>query len=403
MAIKKTVLPTGEIKWDVRIYEDGRDGKRTFKRFSRKQEAQDYVDLQRLKKTHPHLVPQVQTLYGQPSNQINGQQYGYAQPREPEKPKVLFLDEADRWLMEREMNFSPGHKKRAVGVIKEFRERLQGIDVYEVNQDFLYRIQREERAKGQSNGSINRKTEIFSAILTYAHRLGRIDKNPGFGFKKLKRDTPEMGFWSLEEARSFLNFVNLRYESKSKDRWIYVVYLLALNTGLRAGEIWGLRPQDVGWDRNLIHVKRQYDRVLNKMRDPKSKRSRVVPCSDELKRELSELLKKRKLTASTTIFQSINGKPVCHDNFSDRVFQRDMRDWGGKRIRFHDMRHTAATLMISSGVDLKTVKEICGHSDIQTTMNYAHLVSGSIEHVARSFLIAPVSEKESKLSEEKEA
>lgn len=79
-----------------------------------------------------------------------------------------------------------------------------------------------------------------------------------------------------------------------------------------------------------------------------------------------------------------------------------MRDWGGKRIRFHDMRHTAATLMISSGVDLKTVKEICGHSDIQTTMNYAHLVSGSIEHVARSFLIAPVSQNEFNPEEKKE-
>jgi site-specific recombinase XerD len=53
------------------------------------------------------------------------------------------------------------------------------------------------------------------------------------------------------------------------------------------------------------------------------------------------------------------------------------------------MRHTATTLLISSGVDLKTVKEICGHADIATTMNYVHMVSGAIEKVALNFSITP--------------
>ena len=63
--------------------------------------------------------------------------------------------------------------------------------------------------------------------------------------------------------------------------------------------------------------------------------------------------------------------------------------WGGRRIRFHDLRHTATTLMIGNGVDLKTVKEICGHKDIATTMGYTHLLGDNLKNVARSFSIKP--------------
>lgn len=71
---------------------------------------------------------------------------------------------------------------------------------------------------------------------------------------------------------------------------------------------------------------------------------------------------------------------------------KNLKAWGGRPIRFHDLRHTATTLLIASGVDLKTVKEICGHADISTTMNYVHMVSGAIEKVALNFSITPSKE-----------
>ncbi|MFN8845813.1 MAG: tyrosine-type recombinase/integrase, partial [Bdellovibrionales bacterium] len=94
-------------------------------------------------------------------------------------------------------------------------------------------------------------------------------------------------------------------------------------------------------------------------------------------------------------FRNEKGLPICHDNFSDRQFAKDLKAWGGKRIRFHDLRHTSTTLMIANGVDIKTVKEICGHADITTTMNYVHLLSGSIANVSKVFSLKPsFSEKE---------
>lgn len=80
---------------------------------------------------------------------------------------------------------------------------------------------------------------------------------------------------------------------------------------------------------------------------------------------------------------------INHDNFVKRIFRRDLKEWGGKKIRFYDLRHTATTLMIASGIDLKTVQEICGHGDIKTTMNYVHLLSNSIRETARKFSVLP--------------
>ncbi len=80
--------------------------------------------------------------------------------------------------------------------------------------------------------------------------------------------------------------------------------------------------------------------------------------------------------------------PVDHDKFQ-KIFKADLKAWGGKVIRFHDMRHTATTLLIASGVDLKTVQSICGHEDIKTTMNYVHLIGDRIKEVAKTFSIRP--------------
>ena len=105
--------------------------------------------------------------------------------------------------------------------------------------------------------------------------------------------------------------------------------------------------------------------------------------------ELLNLIRINNVADKETIFQNEKRYPICHDNFADRNFMKDLAFWGGRRIRFHDLRHTATTLLIANNVDIKTVKEICGHADITTTMNYVHLVSGAIENVAKTFSVIP--------------
>lgn len=240
---------------------------------------------------------------------------------------------------------------------------------------------------GNANATVNRKTEVITAVLNFSVKHRRIPFNPSSGFRKLPRDQDEMLFWARSEAESFLEFTNTKYLVGSPHRWVHGVYLLALNTALRAGEIWGLQPRDLLDDGEMIFIRRQFCRVKHDFGRTKGKKPRHVPCNEVLRKELQSLIKANGVRLDQTIFHGEEGRPVNHDSFGDRRFDKDVRLWGGRRIRFHDLRHTATTLMIGCGIDLKTVKEICGHSDIATTMNYTHVLGENLKNVAKSFSI----------------
>jgi integrase len=226
-----------------------------------------------------------------------------------------------------------------------------------------------------ANSSVNKYTEAICAILNFSASQKRIPFNPVAGFKKLPKNSPEMLFWDEIEAGSFLAWASSKYSGPSnkcprKARKNYVAYLLALNTGMRAGEIWGLKPHDLFFsedgDGATIFVRRQLNGASREFAPLKGgvnadqDKSRHVPCSRELRKELEAQIQFNQIRGDKTIFQSTFGNPVDHDSFADR-FDRDVANWGGRRIRFHDLRHTAATLMLSQGIDVKTVSEILGH------------------------------------------
>jgi integrase len=230
---------------------------------------------------------------------------------------------------------------------------------------------------------------MIQAVLNFAVQQRRIPFNPTLKLRKLSRGQPEMLFWNQEEAESFLSYANEYYPPESEDRWIYVSYLVALNTGMRAGEIWGLQPQDLAADGRSIHVRRQWNRVSHSYTTPKSRKGRLVPCVLHLADELRKLVARKRTKPDQAIFAGETGRPINHDSFTDRRFEMDLKRWGGRRIRFHDMRHTATTLMLASGVDYKTVQEVCGHASFKTTMNYVHLLPGHVERVLERFGLAP--------------
>ncbi len=210
---------------------------------------------------------------------------------------------------------------------------------------------------GLKSASVNRVTETVKAILNYSAQQGRIPYNPASGLKKLRVSKTHIQFWEQEEAESFLDFVCKKYPPGSERRWVYLVYLLCLNTGLRAGEVWGLQARDL--------------------------------VQGGLLRELQAFLERNPRRADDPLFQSEEGTPICHDNFKKRVFDEDMAKSKLKSIRFHDMRHTAATLMIARGLAPTVVQEIMGHESITTTMIYVHLLGSSIQDAAKLFSLSP--------------
>jgi integrase len=126
----------------------------------------------------------------------------------------------------------------------------------------------------------------------------------------------------------------------------------------------------------------------------KGKDSRYVPFSEHLNDELVPLLKGAPLS-SRTLFTSEKGTPVDHDNFVKRVFKKDCMEAKVTTIRFHDLRHTALTMMVKKGVLLPVIQKIAGHKKIKTTMRYVHVVAKDIEEVGQKFsLMSSFSNKE---------
>lgn len=373
MKIKKI----GE-KWVLDFRTNGRDSKRVIKKFDKKIDAQVFYE--KFKEEQKKFI-------AIDSDEVN--------------PLTVTLEnEAKFWLDNVRFKFSASHMKRVDGILSVLLPKYGELTLSKIKPGLMNSIQQDLIGQGKARATVNRYTEVIVAIVNHSIEHRRFPYNPLSGFKKLQAANIEMNFWTMEEAASFLAFANNRYPIGSEKRWVYLVYLLAINTGLRAGEVWGLKASDLSREMRSILIRRQFNRVTKDFDVLKGKKNsnsgnafRRVPCNPELMQEIERHLETRKLSGDVLLF-SHDSKPICHDNFSKRNFAPDIEKWGGKKIRFHDLRHTAATLMVSAGVDLVTVKSIHGHSKIETTMNYLHSVSSNVSRVADSFSINPSKEVE---------
>lgn len=299
-----------------------------------------------------------------------------------------FRDEAAHWLAHHEHIFSPGYGKKARGIIKEFLPILGEVPALSIHPGLLADLQRVMLARGLAWKTVNHKVQVVTAVLNFSVRCRRIAFNPTAGYIKLKGPKPVMRFWERAEAEAFLKFTGTKYPRGSDRRWVHVAYLTALNTGIRAAELIGLWPEDIVANGELLHIRRQFDRVSRTYREPKSKRARYVPCNAELRSELTALIRDRGLGRRDPIFSHVRGKPIWHEAFRAKYFDRDVKDAGVPVIRWHDLRHTAATLLLAGGCDIKTVQAICGHEQIETTLLYVHVLGDGIKDVARRFGIS---------------
>lgn len=366
MSVRK-IKHHNQIRWEVYVLTSGRGSKRLRRRFETKAEAESFLEEYKTRKRE--------------SRKVGGHTRDFEE--------TTFKEEAQYWLERQSIRFSPGHARRVKGILEEILPEFGSLSPARLTPERLSRFQSEQLANGLAPATVNRKTDVITAALNFSVRHRRIPFSPATGFRKLPEVREEMKFWERSDAEAFLEFANRKYPLGSENRWIYVVYLLALNTALRAGEIWGLQPQDVVQDGELLAIRRQWDLNAKAFRLPKGKKARLVPCNEILRDELERLSSGKTFRTDQTIFQSGAGTPVSRDNFDGRVFQIDLKESGLKKIRFHDLRHTATTLMIAEGLDLKTVQEICGHKEITTTMRYVHLLGDSVRQAAKVFAVKP--------------
>ena len=219
-----------------------------------------------------------------------------------------------------------------------------------------YRFHRKKHTKKNgdpiTNASINREVSILRKMFSIAVDNEWIDNNPCLArkVKPLREDSKRERYLQPNEEKEMLK------RCTGKDAHLKPILICALHTGMRRGEILNLK-----WD--WIDLKKGYITVTK----TKSGKDRNIPISSELMQELIKLNKDRK-----TDYVFVNPLTQMPYGKIDKSFKTVLEKVGIENLRFHDLRHTAATRMVAAGVEIIIVQDILGHSDIRTTMRYAH-------------------------------
>jgi integrase len=233
------------------------------------------------------------------------------------------------------------------------------------------------RSPGLSARTVRYTGRVLSRTLDDAVKLGLLARNPASAVSKPRPRDVEMTAWTAAEARHFLAHVD-----SDRLRALWVLYLTG---GLRRGEALGLRWADIDLDAGKLAVRRTLVAVGYSVQwsEPKTERSRRVVALDpgtvaELRaHRIAQLEERLKIGPEyrddDLVFASIDGSPT-HPQHVSTMFERHQRDAGLRRIRLHDLRHTAATLLLTEGVPLKIVSERLGHSSVAITADlYQHV------------------------------
>lgn len=239
------------------------------------------------------------------------------------------------------------------------------------------RIESKNQPKGLSAKTVRNINQIISSALSLAKEQKLLSSNPAEACALPKVEHREMKTLPVEQLTSFLR--------EAKETGVYEMYYIELATGLRRGELLGLKWQDIDMVSGTIRVQRQVARIDGEIVEAplKTKNSyRNVSIGPDAIEVLKE--QKKKVGDSEYVFPSPNGGPISPDsvlNMLHRVLERA----GLPKIRFHDLRHTFATLALQNGVDIKTVSGMLGHFSAGFTLDtYAHVTTAAQREAANT-------------------
>lgn len=299
--------------------------------------------------------------------------------------KLTVSDWFYSWLFDyRKQDLKPKSFQRYHGIYKNYIENTDfgNIKLNDLRTTHLQRHYKKLLDNGVTPTTIRQINTNLKTCLNEAERQGYIQKN----WCKLvtlpkKEDDKEVKVLTKEEQEKFLEAI--------KGHELELLYIVALGTGLRIGEILGLKWSDIDFKNNELHVNRSLQKAAIYEGDkivryevqettPKTKNSfRTIPVPQNIikklkahKKEQNELilLLQEEYDNKNYVFCNKLGKPI-EDKRPGRNLKTILTSIGIEPIKFHALRHTYATRLFEAGIPPKTVQHLMGHSDIETTMN----------------------------------
>jgi integrase len=214
-----------------------------------------------------------------------------------------------------------------------------------------------KKQRERAPATVNRELEILSKIFTMAEDNGMVASNPCRKVNKLRQDNRRTRYLIAEEEKRLMAALT------GRRAYLKPIVLLAINTGMRRGEILGLEWKNVDLSRGLIYVT-----------NTKSGKDRVIPLNQDARSALESLKRV--------------GPRVFNVDWIKVAWASALTDARIDDFRFHDLRHTAATRLADAGTDAFTIAAILGHSTIQMSARYTHATDErkrrAVENMSRS-------------------
>ncbi len=315
-----------------------------------------------------------------------------------EGAKTTLEEFLNQWLISYRSSVHPNTIVQYEGIIRLHLIPVLGrIKLKDLRTDQIQALINAETKKGTSPRMVRYIHSVLRRALNIAIRWGMIGRNPAPGVTLPKLKRKEMNTLNDSQVRVFLSAAkDLRYEA---------LFWMAVSTGLREGELFGLRWSDLDWEKKHLRVQRQLQWIQGKgmvFTEPKTASGkRMIVLSTGMIAKLREHLNYQQMERVSAgnrwqendlLFPSTLGTPMDPSNMY-KDFKDTLRKAGLPDIRFHDLRHTAATLMLQQGTHPKIVQERLGHSDISLTLNtYSHVLPSMQEEAAEKMdeILVPI-------------
>lgn len=288
----------------------------------------------------------------------------------------------DSWLATKAGSISPNsHRDYEIAVRLHLKPSIGTVPMQRLAPERVQEQYAAWQAAGMSPRMIHRCHIVLSQTLAQAVRFGTLTRNVAADVTKPSLSRPKPNVWTPGELTAFLNVAKA-------DALGPLWYLLALE-GMRRGEALGLRWADVNWERGAVHIsqtvapdKSDRGRAIILARTKTHASARSVRLTKETLAALVDHRDRQRFQRQATggewqdhdlIVSTSLGTPINPNNVT-RSYNRLVILSGVPRIRVHDLRHTAATMLLRVGVPAKIVSERLGHASVGITMDlYSHV------------------------------
>ncbi|WP_265822592.1 tyrosine-type recombinase/integrase [Geovibrio ferrireducens] len=239
-------------------------------------------------------------------------------------------------------------EKRRFKIVREYLGSIpiKNLSEFDIDQFFKYLFAERKISKS----TINRYIATVKRMLNYAVELNIIAVNPAKHLRQMFVDNIRVKCLTEEQIEKLLEA-----SKENRNKKLYYIIQIALRTGMRLSEILSLKASD-------IHLTERY--IFVNQTNTKNSKQRHIPINDTLYDCFIEFFNKYNLQDDEDLFEMKSIK---------EAYSSTLEKSGIENFTFHDLRHTFASRLVLNSVDLYTVSELLGHSDLSVTRRYAHL------------------------------